>query len=124
MVSYKKEMNMNNNNKALIKAALMFGGGFLLFIIVKNYKNKKTTPKSFDAATSEKKETKPPTEQELQNAEIVATAYSSAMQNNEPASRLSELNKELTKEFGMRCYMDKSGKLVVSDVSGTTILTK
>lgn len=116
---------MNNNNKALIKAALMFGGGFLLFIIVKNYKNKKTTPKSFDAATSsDKKETKPPTEQELQNAEIVATAYSSAMQNNEPASRLSELNKELTKEFGMRCYMDKSGKLVVCDVSGTTILTK
>ena len=115
---------MNNNNKAMIKAALMFGGGFLLFIIVKNYKHKKTTPKSFDSA--EKKESKEykPTEQDLQNAEIVATAYSSAIQNNEPASRLSELNRELTKEFGMRCYMDKSGKMVVCNVSGDTILTK
>jgi len=116
---------MNTNNKAMIKAALMFGGGFLLFIIVKNYKHKKSTPKSFDAAT-EKKESKPytPSKQELQNAEIVATAYSSAMQNNEPSSRLSELNRELTKEFGMRCYMDKSGKLVVCDVSGNIITTK
>ena len=77
-------------------------------------------------AQTEKKESKPytPSEQELQNAEIVATAYSSAMQNNEPSSRLSELNRELTKEFGMRCYMDKSGKLVVCDVSGNIITTK
>jgi hypothetical protein len=111
------------NNKSLIKAAMVFGGGFLLFMIVKNVRNKKETPKSFDAT----KETKPsytPTEKDLENAEIVATAYSSAMQNNEPASRLSELNRELTKEFGMRCYMEKSGKLVVCNVSGDTILTK
>lgn len=110
------------NNKSLIKAAMVFGGGFLLFMIVKNVRNKKETPKSFDA-----KETKPnytPTEKDLENAEIVAAAYSSAMQNNEPASRLSELNRELTKEFGMRCYMEKSGKLVVCNVSGDTILTK
>jgi hypothetical protein len=28
------------------------------------------------------------------------------------------------KEFGMRCYIDKSGQAVVCDVKGETILTK
>lgn len=112
------------NNKSLIKVALVFGGGFLVYLLAKNYKTKKATPKSFDAESKEMKKAYVPNEKDLENAEIVATAYSSAMQNNEPASRLSELNRELTKEFGMRCYMDKSGKLVVCNASGDTILTK
>lgn len=112
------------NNKSLIKVAMVFGGGFLAFLLAKGIRTKKTAPKSFDAAEVKEKKPFTPTEKDLENAEIVATAYSSAMQNNEPASRLSELNRELTKEFGMRCYMDKTGKLVVCNVSGDTILTK
>ena len=46
------------------------------------------------------------------------------MQAGEPASQLSELNKECMKDFGMRCYMDKEGKLIVCDVSGNVMLTK
>lgn len=106
--------------EGLIKAAIMFGGGFLLFMLLKPKKGSAT--KSFDS-----KETPRPlqlSEQDKENAEIVANAYRDAMANNEPASRLTELNKELTKEFGMRCYIDKSGSLVVCDVSGNTILKK
>jgi hypothetical protein len=46
------------------------------------------------------------------------------MQNNEPTSTLAELNKECMKEYGMRCYMDKDGKFVTCDSSGSIILKK
>ena len=60
-----------------------------------------------------------------ENAEIVLIAYTDALKNGEPASRLTELNKECMKEFGLRCYIDqKSGKTVVCDVKGETILSK
>jgi hypothetical protein len=51
-------------------------------------------------------------------------AYTDALKNGEPSARLTELNKECMKEFGMRCYIDKSGQAVVCDVKGETILTK
>jgi hypothetical protein len=59
-----------------------------------------------------------------ENAEIVMIAYTDALKNGEPSARLTELNKECMKEFGMRCYIDKSGQAVVCDVKGETILTK
>ena len=107
----------------LIKASIILGGGFLAFLLLKP-KNKPTevvassSPiKSFDNGSS----APPPS---MENAEIVATAYASAMQAGEAPSRLTELNKECMKDFGMRCYMDKEGKLVVCDVSGNIIMTK
>jgi hypothetical protein len=52
-------------------------------------------------------------------------AYTDALKAGEPSARLTELNKECMQEFGMRCYIDsKSGKAVVCDVKGDTILSK
>lgn len=107
------------DNKNLVKAALMFGGGFLLFALLKPKTQASagttTEKKSFDSLVPA------PTQE---NAEIVLIAYTDALKNGEPAARLTELNKECMKEFGMRCYLDKSGKAVVCDVKGETILTK
>ena len=93
-------------------------GGLLFWVILpkKDKGTSGTTPKkSFDSST--------PTPS-IENADIVANAYQSALSANEPASRLTELNKELMKEFGMRCYMEKDNKLVVCDSAGTIIVTK
>ena len=109
-----------------IKALIIFGGGFGLFwLIKKSKKSDKVTPSLVTDATTPSlnaagKETVP----SLENAEIVAKAYFGAMQAGEPASQLSELNKECMKDFGMRCYMDKDGKLIVCDVTGNIVLTK
>lgn len=105
------------DNKNLVKAAFMIGGGFILFALLK--------PKSQSSTESEKKSfdslVPSPTKE---NAEIVMIAYTDALKNGEPSARLTELNKECMKEFGMRCYVDKSGQTVVCDVKGETILTK
>lgn len=108
------------NNETLIKGSLIFGGGFLLFLLLKPKDGVKliSPTKKFDEGS------KPPSEKDLANAEIVATAYSEALKAGEPATRLTELNKECMKEFGLRCYMEKGGKLVVSDTSGNTVLSK
>lgn len=110
------------DNKGIIKAGLIFGGGLLVFLLIKNMGFKKKT-KSVDS-TPKPLQTTEPTQQDIENAEIAAKAYTDAMINKEPSGRLTELNKELAKEFGMRCYIDKSGNLIVSDVSGKTILKK
>jgi hypothetical protein len=108
----------NESNYNLYKASLMLAIGGLLFWVVMPKKDKKTTgttpTKSFDNTPTPS----------IENADIVANAYSSALSANEPASRLTELNKELMKEFGMRCYMNEDNKLVVCDSSGTIIVTK
>jgi hypothetical protein len=113
-------------NKNLIKWIIVFGGGLLTFSLFKPKKkdldlaNKSTAPsnnESFDDNDSKVKPTK-------ENAEIVAKAYSAAMQAGEPTSALAELNKECMKDYGMRCYVDKNNKLVVCDVSGSVILSK
>jgi len=108
------------DNKQLIKGALIFGGGFLLFLLFR--------PKNNSAERAKKsmegdKPLYPAPDKE--NAEIVLVAYTDALKNGEPASRLTELNKEMMKEFGMRCYIDqKSGQTIVCDVKGETILAK
>ena len=108
-------------NENLIKGALMLGGGFALFMLAKP-KNPlavavSTSPaKSFDSKTSVSVDPK--------NAEIVALAYGEAMRAGEPPAKLTELNKECMKDYGMRSYMAADGKLVVTDVSGNVILSK
>jgi hypothetical protein len=110
----------NESNYNLYKAAIILGVGALLFWVIK--------PKA--ASTTSTSNTLPPTKTNAdgpapskENAEIVVNAYSSALKANEPAGRLTELNKEMMKEFGMRCYLDKD-KLTVCDTAGNIILTK
>jgi hypothetical protein len=113
-------------NKNLVKWVIIFGGGLLGFSFFKPKKKdleeaKQSTSssvvESFDDNESKVKPSK-------ENAEIVAKAYSAAMQAGEASSALAELNKECMKDYGMRCYVDKDNKLVVCDVSGSVILTK
>jgi len=113
-------------NKNFIKWVIIFGGGLLTFSLFKpknkdlDLANKPTAPstnESFDDNESKEKPSK-------ENAEIVAKAYSAAMQAGEPSSALTELNKECMKDYGMRCHVDKNNKLVVCDVTGSVILTK
>lgn len=112
------------DNKQLIKGALIFGGGFLLFALLrpKDKSAKSTSTSPIKKLEGENNLVPAPT---TENAEIVLIAYTDALKNGEPASRLTELNKECMKEFGLRCYIDqKTGKTVVCDVKGDTILSK
>lgn len=112
------------DNKQLIKGALFFGGGFLLFwLLIPKVSAIGVTSKGETKSMDGEKDIYPAPNEE--NAEIVAIAYTDALKNGESASRLTELNKEMMKEFGMRCYIDqKTGKTVVCDVKGDTILEK
>lgn len=111
------------DNKQLIKGALIFGGGFLLFALLRP-KNKPSKAESSPIKKLEGEKSLVPAPS-IENAEIVLIAYTDALKNGEPASRLTELNKECMKEFGLRCYIDqKTGKTVVCDVKGESILTK
>ena len=107
------------DKKNILKAVLIFGGGFLIYALLKNRVmdavEKKTEKKSADG--------QPAPAPTMENAEIVYTAYSSALKNGEPPAKLTELNKECMNEFGLRCYVE-DGKVVVCDVKGDTVLTK
>lgn len=101
----------------IIKAVLIFGGGYLVFALAKSLKkgSGSATTKSF---SSDKEATPVPT---AENAKIVLTAYTDALNSGESPARLTELNKECMKEFGMRCYVDSENKIVVCDVKGEPI---
>jgi hypothetical protein len=113
----------------IIKAVLMFGGGYLIFLLAKTAKEKSTekvntkttgeTVKSFDSVVPDNVP-QPKTEE----APIVMEAYVMALQAGETPMRLTELNKECMKEFGMRCYVAEDGRVVVCDVKGNTILSQ
>lgn len=107
----------NESNYSLYKAAIILGVGALLFWLIKPKGESSNTLPSTKANGDGPVPTK-------ENAEVVATAYSAALKANEPATRLTELNKEMMKEFGMRCYMDNDNKLVVVDSAGKIITTK
>ena len=120
---------MSNIKENLIKAVLIFAGGGLLYYAFRptaanaasTTATTNTTATNAAAFDSEiKKDTPEPT---IDNAKIVADAYEAALQNGEPPSKLTELNQECMKEFGMRCYV-KDNMLFVCDVSGNTVLTK
>lgn len=115
---YPKKIKMNNKN--LIQAGLILTGGFILFALTKPKAASSSSSKSFDSKDSNELVPAPTKE----NAEIVLMAYSDALKNNEPPTRLTELNKECMKDFGLRCYVDKEGKVIVCDVKGSTVLSK
>ena len=107
----------------LIKFFLIFGGGFGLYFIVKKINENKMAT-SGSGTTGAKASADGTPAPDMKNAEIVASAYSEALKAGEAPQTLTELNKELTKEFGMRCYISEDNKLTVCDVKGNTILTK
>jgi hypothetical protein len=112
----------SNIKENLVKAGIVIGGGILLYMALKPSKDNITTTNNASTPKNANGEATPkPT---LENAEVVADAYTQALQAGETPSKLTELNQECMKEFGMRCYVDKEGKLVVCDVSGNAILTK
>jgi len=117
---------MSNLKENVIKAVLIFGGGCLLYYAFKpssftNTKKDTTTASTTASFDSEvKKDTPEPT---IDNAHIVAEAYADALQSGEAPSKLTELNQECMKEFGMRAYV-KDNMLVVCDVAGNTVITK
>jgi hypothetical protein len=113
-------------NKNLVKWIIIFGGGLLGFNLFKPKKKdleaaKQSTPQEFVESFDDNESKVKPSKE---NAEIVAKAFTAAMQAGEPSSALAELNKECMKDYGMRCYVDKNNKLVVCDVSGSIILSK
>lgn len=121
---------MSNIKENLIKVGLIFLGGGLLYYAFKpsttvGFIPKESTPASNAISTSFnseiKKENTP--EPSIENANIVATAYADAMQNGEPPSKLTELNQECMKDFGLRAYV-KDNMLFVCDASGNTVITK
>jgi hypothetical protein len=113
-------------NKNLVKWVIIFGGGLLGFSLFKPKKkdlqtaNESSASAKVEAFDDNESNIKPTKE----NAEIVAKAYSAAMQAGEPSSTLTELNKECMKDYGMRAFAASDGKLVVKDSAGKIILTK
>lgn len=108
-------------NKKLVKFIVIFGGGAAIWALY-NYYSKKTPSTSTSDSTTKSFDSVAPSP-DTANIDVVASAYGQAMTAGEPASRLSELNKELLKEFGMKCYF-KDGKIHVCDASGKVISTK
>ena len=114
-------------NENLLKATIMIGGGYLLFALFKPKKVQAFTSPVTKAVLSETKNIdgqETPKVINTEDAQIVMRAYVSALKNGESPETLTELNKELMKEFGMRCYVDDRNKVVVTDVKGNIILTK
>ena len=108
-------------NKKFVKFVLIFGGGAALWGLY-NYYTKKTPSTNSTDSTTKSFDSVAPTP-DTANIDVVASAYGQAMSAGEPASRLTELNKELLKEFGMKCYL-KDGKIHVCDSAGKVISTK
>jgi hypothetical protein len=111
--------------KNALKAAIILIGGFAIFMLLKPKQKPiiepvlPTVPKAFDSNISSA-----PVDANMEDANIVASAYSEALRAGEPPSKLLELNKELVKDFGMKCYVDKEGKLIVCDSNGSTVIAK
>jgi hypothetical protein len=110
------------DKESLYKVSLMLGLGFVAFWILK--------PKSTSTSSSSSSSTKAYsghdvkiTDKDRENADIVMTAYALALQNNENAETLSELNNQTMKEFGLRTYKTKEGDYVVANKVGEKVLT-
>ena len=111
---------MDTNLKKII---LIFGGGLFLAWAFKkimpiDVKSKKTS--SNDSIASANAED---TDEKKKEAMRVLLAYKEAKKAGESRQFLSEMNQEFVKEYGMKVLTDKgSGKLFVSDKSGTKIV--
>jgi len=111
-------------NTTIYKAAIMFGGGFLLFWMLKPKNNDSklsgyTEEKlaSFDSSSA------PITAKQKKDAEVVMSAFQSAMIAGEPPMVLSELNRECMKDYGLKCQQKKDGSLCVYDTASREVLS-
>jgi hypothetical protein len=110
------------NKESFYKLLLMLGGGFVAFMLFKPKGDAKSKNASASTSKSANGSPKPVTDEDRENAEIVMTAYVMAMEAGENPQNISKLNSETMKEFGLRCYADKQGSLVVCNVNGTEVL--
>ena len=107
---------MNTNLK---KALLIFGGGLLVYWAFKKLKPIGSTDSKKSAPTS----VSAPTDEQKKNAAIALKAYEDAEGAGESVSFLGDMNKEFSKELGVRVQTDKgSGNLFASDLKGNKIL--
>ena len=106
-----------------VKLLVIAGGGFLVFSLFRYFKKDDIETKPKASFSGSDIDMTPPTDKQLLDAEIVCDAYIAALDANEPAEKLTELNGELIKEFGMRCYL-KDAHIVVCDVMGKQIMVK
>ncbi len=123
---------MNDNIK---KAILIFGVGFVIYFIARPKQKK-----SLAAGDKSVKEDDPkergklktpvltPEDRKKSSAQTVKafdalSAYVAAYNAGEPQDALDELNRELSKEFGMTVYRRRdTGKLAVKDLQGKDIM--
>lgn len=111
-------------NTTIYKAAIMFGGGFLLFWLLKP----KNNGSSLSGSTGEKlasfdSSDAPITAKQRKDAEVVMSAFQSAMIAGEPPMVLSELNRECMKDYGLKCQQKKDGSLCVYDTYSREVLS-
>lgn len=106
-----------------VKFIVIAGGGFAMFWLFRHLKGDNIIAEPKAGFAGSNIDMTPPTEKQLLDAEIVTDAYIAALEAGEPAEKLTELNGELIKEFGMRCYL-KDAHLVVCDVMGKQIMVK
>lgn len=106
---------MNTNLK---KALLIFGGGLIVYMAFKKIKPIGTTESKKSSTSS----VTAPTEEQKKNAAIALRAYEDAQNAGESVSFLGDMNKEFSKELGVRVQNDKgSGNLFASDLKGNKI---
>jgi hypothetical protein len=106
---------MNTNLK---KALLIFGGGLLVYWAFKKLKPIGSTSSKKSSTSS----VSAPTEEQKKNAAIALKAYEDAQSAGESLSFLGDMNKEFSKELGVRVQTDKgSGNLFASDLKGNKI---
>jgi hypothetical protein len=108
------------DKESLYKVSLMLGLGFVAFWILKPKSNSISSSSSTKAYSGHDVKI---TDKDRENADIVMTAYALALQNNENAETLSELNNQTMKEFGLRTYKTKEGDYVVANKVGEKVLT-
>ncbi len=122
------------------KALLVFGSGFLLFMLFRKSANKiknnvgDGTDLPFDGVPEPKNRKKVPNpklnpkdvgrNKKAKDALTALKAFIAAYNAGESQAALNELNREISKEMGLRVYRKAStGNFIVTDLSGKEIMS-
>ena len=130
---------MKNLSESAKKALFVFGSAFVLFFLFRRKKNGSgggamnfsggadAIP---DASSREKVAIPKMSKQEAsknrksKDAYVALKAYMTAYNSGESKSALDELNREMSKELGVKVYRKASdGRFIVTDLAGKEILS-
>lgn len=108
---------MDNETKEIL---MILGVAIAVLYIAKPKKHKR---KVEDLASNVEppKTTKDKSDVEFENAVISIKAYRSAINNEESESNLESLNRITLKDYGIKVFKTKSGKLVARNTKGEDI---